>query len=200
MNVKQILPVAVMAIATLTGCEGKKEMNAGIRPENMDLTAQKGADFYQYACGGWMKANPLTDEYSRFGTFDQLAENNREQLKGLIGEIAASQHEQGSIAQKIGDLYNLAMDTEKLNADGMKPIQADLDRINAINDKAGIIQAMAELAGSAYFQFYVGADIMDSKTTFSSSIRAVSASVKRNTTWKTMKLPRRFAMAIRLTL
>ena len=45
MNVKQILPVAVMAIATLTGCEGKKEMNAGIRPENMDLTAQKGADF-----------------------------------------------------------------------------------------------------------------------------------------------------------
>ena len=153
-----------MAIATLTGCEGKKEMNAGIRPENMDLTAQKGADFYQYACGGWMKANPLTDEYSRFGTFDQLAENNREQLKGLIGEIAASQHEQGSIAQKIGDLYNLAMDTEKLNADGMKPIQADLDRINAINDKAGIIEAMAELAGSAYFQFYVGADIMDSKT------------------------------------
>lgn len=164
MNVKQILPVAVMAIATLTGCEGKKEMNAGIRPENMDLTAQKGADFYQYACGGWMKANPLTDEYSRFGTFDQLAENNREQLKGLIGEIASKQHEQGSIAQKIGDLYNLAMDTEKLNADGMKPIQADLDKINAIKDQAGIIEAMVDLTGSAYFAFYVGADIMDSKT------------------------------------
>ena len=164
MKVKQILPVAVLAIATLTGCEGKKEMNSGIRLTNMDTNTQRGADFYQYACGGWMKANPLTDEYSRFGTFDQLAENNREQLKGLIGEIAASQHEQGSIAQKIGDLYNLAMDTEKLNADGMKPIQADLDRINAINDKAGIIEAMAELAGSAYFQFYVGADIMDSKT------------------------------------
>lgn len=164
MNVKQILPVAVLAIATLTGCEGKKEMNSGIKTSNMDLTAQKGSDFYQYACGGWMAANPLTDEYSRFGTFDQLAENNREQLKGLIGEIAAGQHEQGTIAQKIGDLYNLAMDVEKLNADGMTPIQADLDKINAINDKAGIIEAMAELAGSAYFQFYVGADIMDSKT------------------------------------
>ena len=164
MNVKQILPVAVLAIATLTGCEGKKEMNSGIKTSNMDLTAQKGSDFYQYACGGWMAANPLTDEYSRFGTFDQLAENNREQLKGLIGEIAAGQHEQGTIAQKIGDLYNMAMDVEKLNADGMTPIQADLDKINAINDKAGIIEAMAELAGSAYFQFYVGADIMDSKT------------------------------------
>ena len=163
MKVKQILPVAAMAIATLTGCESKKEMNTGIRPENMDLTAQCGADFYQYACGGWMAANPLTDEYSRFGTFDQLAENNREQLKGLIAEIASKEHEQGSVAQKIGDLYNLAMDTEKLNADGMTPIQGDLDKINAIKDQAGIIETMADLLGTAYFQFYVGADIMDSK-------------------------------------
>ena len=163
MNVKQILPVAVMALATLTGCESKKEMNMGIRPENMDLTAQKGTDFYQYACGGWMAANPLTDEYSRFGSFDQLGENNREQLKGLIAEIASKEHEQGSVAQKIGDLYNLAMNTEKLNADGMKPIQADLEKINAIKDKADIIETMADLLGTAYFQFYVGADIMDSK-------------------------------------
>ena len=164
MNVKQILPVVVLAVATLTGCEGKKEMNSGIKTSNMDLTAQKGSDFYQYACGGWMAAHPLTDEYSRFGSFDMLAENNRKQLKGLIGEIAAAQHEQGTVAQKIGDLYNLAMDVEKLNADGMTPIKKDLDRINAINNKAGIIEVMAELAGSAYFQFYVGADVMDSKT------------------------------------
>ena len=110
MKVKQILPVAVLAVAALTGCEGKKEMNSGIKISNMDTTAVRGADFYQYACGGWMAANPLTNEYSRFGTFDQLAENNREQLKGLISDIAAGQHEQGSIAQKICDLYNLAMD------------------------------------------------------------------------------------------
>ena len=135
----------------------------GIRPENMALAAQKGADFYQYACGGWMAANPLTDEYSRFGTFDQLGENNREQLKGLIAEIASKEHEQGSVAQKIGDLYNLAMNTEKLNAAGKPPIQPELDKINAISDKAGIIQAMAALPGSAYFTYYVGADIMDSK-------------------------------------
>ena len=163
MKLKQILPVAVMAIATLTGCESKTKMETGIRLENMDASAQRGADFYQYACGGWMKKNPLTDEYSRFGTFDQLGEMNREQLKGLITEIASKEHEQGSVAQKIGALYNLAMNTEKLNKDGMTPIQADLDKINAISDKAGIIEAMAELAGPAYFQFYVDADIMDSK-------------------------------------
>ena len=163
MKVRQILPVAVMAIATLTGCESKKEMNSGIKLANMDTTAARGADFYQYACGGWMAAHPLGDEYSRFGTFDYLAENNREQLKGLIAEIASKENEQGSVAQKIGDLYNLAMNTEKLNAEGMTPIQAELDKINAISDKAGIIQAMADLTGSAFFQFYVGADIMDSK-------------------------------------
>ena len=96
MKVRQILPVAVMAIATLTGCESKKEMNSGIKLANMDTTAARGADFYQYACGGWMAAHPLGDEYSRFGTFDYLAENNREQLKGLIAEIASKGNEQGS--------------------------------------------------------------------------------------------------------
>ena len=162
MNMKQILPVAVFAMSALTGCVNKTEMNTGIRMENLDTTAVRGSDFYQYACGGWMAANPLTDEYSRFGSFDQLAENNREQLKGLIGDIASKEHEPGSVAQKIGDLYNLVMDLEKLNAEGMTPIKEDLDKINAITDKASIMQAMVDLQGSAYFQFYVGADIMNS--------------------------------------
>ncbi|MBQ8521059.1 MAG: M13 family peptidase, partial [Bacteroides sp.] len=165
MKVKQILPVAVLAMAALTGCENKEaKMTSGIKIENMDTTAVRGTDFYQYACGGWMAAHPLTDEYSRFGTFDQLAENNREQLKGLIAEIAAGQHAQGTVAQKIADIYNLAMDTVKLNAEGMAPIQADFDKLAAVKDAAGVLQAMVELQGSAYFQFYVGADIMDSKT------------------------------------
>ena len=164
MKVKQILPVAVLAMGALTGCVNKEaKMTSGIKLENLDTTAVRGADFYQYACGGWMAAHPLTDEYSRFGSFDMLAENNREQLKGLIAEIAQGEHAQGTVAQKIADLYNLAMDTEKLNAEGISPIQADLDKIAAIKDAAGVLEAMIDLQGSAYFQFYVGADIMDSK-------------------------------------
>ncbi|MBE6281614.1 MAG: M13 family metallopeptidase [Bacteroides sp.] len=164
MNVKQILPVAVIAMTTLAGCANKEaKMTSGIKLENLDTTAVRGANFYQYACGGWMAAHPLTDEYSRFGSFDYLAETNREQLNGLIGEIAAGQHEQGTVAQKIADLYNLAMDTVKLNAEGMAPIKADFDRLAAIKTPAEVLEAMVELQGSAYFQFYVGADIMDSK-------------------------------------
>ena len=161
--------MAVLALAVAAGCDSKKEavMTSGIDLTNLDTTAVQGADFYQYACGGWMKKHPLTNEYSRFGSFDMLAENNREQLKGLIVDIAAGQNAQGTIGQKIGDIYNLAMDSVKLNADGVTPIQADLEKIASVKDKSEIVPLMAELAHSGvfpYFSFYVGADIMDSKS------------------------------------
>ena len=169
MKAKHYLPMAVLALAVAAGCDSKKEavMTSGIDLTNLDTTAVQGADFYQYACGGWMKKHPLTNEYSRFGSFDMLAENNREQLKGLIVEIAAGQNAQGTIDQKIGDIYNLAMDSVKLNADGVTPIQADLEKIASVKDKSEIVPLMAELAHSGvfpYFSFYVGADIMDSKS------------------------------------
>lgn len=161
--------MAVLALAVAAGYDSKKEavMTSGIDLTNLDTTAVQGADFYQYACGGWMKKHPLTNEYSRFGSFDMLAENNREQLKGLIVEIAAGQNAQGTIGQKIGDIYKLAMDSVKLNADGVTPIQADLEKIASVKDKSEIVPLMAELAHSGvfpYFSFYVGADIMDSKS------------------------------------
>lgn len=161
--------MAVLALAVAAGCDSKKEavMTSGIDLTNLDTTTVQGADFYQYACGGWMKKHPLTNEYSRFGSFDMLAENNREQLKGLIVEIAAGQNAQGTIGQKIGDIYKLAMDSVKLNADGVTPIQADLEKIASVKDKSEIVPLMAELAHSGvfpYFSFYVGADIMDSKS------------------------------------
>lgn len=166
MKARNYLPLVAFGLAVLSGCNSKQEagQTSGIDLTNLDTTAVRGADFYQYACGGWMKKHPLTDEYARFGSFDMLAENNREQLKGLIAEIAAQPQQSGTVGQKIGDIYNLAMDSVKLNADGVSPIKADLEKLAAIQDKAGIVAAMAELEGSAYFAFYVGADIMDSKT------------------------------------
>lgn len=168
MKVKHYLPLMALAVMA-AGCNSKKEvpMTAGIDLANMDTTALPGTNFYQYACGGWMKAHPLTDEYSRFGSFDMLAENNREQLKGLITELAAAKNEEGSIAQKIGDLYNMAMDSVKLNADGVSPVKAELDMLAAVKDKAEISKLIAELNRKGigvYFNTYVGADIMDSKS------------------------------------
>lgn len=167
MKMKFYLPLAAFALIMTTGCNSKKEatMTAGIQLANMDTTALPGTSFYQYACGGWMKNNPLTDEYSRYGSFDQLAENNQKQLRGLIEELAGKQNEAGTVARKIGDLYNMAMDSAKLNADGIAPIQAELQYIADNAKKENMSKLMAELRRKGlgvYFQIYVGADIMNS--------------------------------------
>lgn len=156
--------VSVLALALATvACNGKKDgaLSGGIDVANLDKTVSPKTDFYQYACGGWMKTHPLTDEYGRFGSFDLLAENNRTQLHGLIKGLATQQQEPGSIGQKIGDLYNLAMDSTKLNADGMKPMKPMLDKVAAVKDRKGLTVLAAEMTRQglgAYFNLFVGAD------------------------------------------
>ena len=137
------------------------DLNAGILLANLDTTAQAGADFYQFACGGWMKNNPLPAEYSRFGSFDQLAENNRKQIQTLIEQLSAQQHEAGSVAQKVGDLYRIAMDSVKLNSDGVAPIREELAQIASLKEKGELYTLLGNLQRKgvyAYLALYVGAD------------------------------------------
>ena len=194
--------MAALALTIAAGCESKKEavMASGIDLGNLDTTVVRGADFFQYACGGWMKKHPLTDEYSRFGSFDMLAENNREQLKGLIAEIAGQENEKGTVAQKIADIYNLAMDSAKLNTEGIEPIKADLERIASVKDKEEIVPLMAELSHIGirpYFTFFVDADIMTVRVIYSNYIREVSVWVRRNIIWIPMRLQQIFVINIR---
>ena len=163
---KLILPLIGLMLMTVA-CNSKKDtQKSGVDVTNLDASVSPKVDFYQYACGGWMKKFPLTGEYSRFGSFDKLAEDNREQLRHLIEDIAAKPNAaQGSIEQKIGDLYNMAMNADKLNQDGYAPIQADLDRIASVKDKQELSTLIPELlldGASAYFGVYVDADPMNS--------------------------------------
>ena len=164
MNKKNYLTVAAMTLAVLSSCGGQKEVKntSGINLANMDTTVSAGQDFFRYACGGWNDAHPLTAEYSRYGTFDQLAENNQKQLRELIEGLAAQQNEQGTTAQKVGDLYNMAMDSVTLNEQGYAPIKPMLEKIAALTDKKQIIPMSVEMRRSqgigTYFNFYVYAD------------------------------------------
>jgi putative endopeptidase len=148
----------------ITSCNNTK-LSSGIDLSNLDTTVAPGNSFYQYACGGWMENHPLSAEYSRFGSFDMLAENNRKQLRELIEEIASKEAEEGSIEQKIADLYNLALDSAKLNADGYKPVEESLQKIASISSIEDLSTVLPELFMSGvhpYFSVYVDADAMNS--------------------------------------
>ena len=93
MKIMKYFPVLAFCLMA-AGCGSKKGVvsEGGVDFSNLDKTALPGTDFYQYACGGWMKNHPLTDEYARFGSFDMLAENNRKQVRELIEELSKSKH------------------------------------------------------------------------------------------------------------
>jgi putative endopeptidase len=157
-----------------TNTANGQTLNNGISMANLDKTAKPGTDFYQFACGGWMKQHPLTAEYARFGSFDMLAENNKEQLKGLILKLAENKNNvPGSLAQKIGDIYNMAMDSARLNKEGAAPLKADLAKVSSITTRRQIYGILGEMfhTSAPFFNFYVSADDKDSKSNLLSFVQ-----------------------------
>ena len=145
-----------------TACTNKQQQTTGIDLANLDTTAVPQNDFYQFACGGWMANNPLTPEYARFGSFDKLGLTNLEQVNGLIQDIAKDKHPQGDIAQKIGDLYNLAMDTARRDREGIAPVQHTLDEIAAITSREELSKHLGAAMDYQLWAMYVDADAMNS--------------------------------------
>lgn len=163
MKISYFLPLAAFCLMTESCSTGKKQarLAAGIQLANLDTTALPGTDFYQYACGGWMKNNPIPAEYSQYGSFTVLAENNRQQIRKLIDEMAAAPHRPGSVEQKIGDLYKIVMDSVKLNREGIEPIRAELTRLSALKDRKELYPLLGEMQRKgvvSYNYLYVGTD------------------------------------------
>lgn len=149
----------------MSSCNNSPKLESGIDKANLDTSVKPTDDFYEYACGGWMKSNPLSAEYSRFGTFDKLREDNQKQIKELIEELAKQEQAAGSIAQKIGTMYNMGMDSTKLNADGFSPIKAELEAIAAVATPKQLEEKIAQLhkAGvNPFFGLFGEADFMNS--------------------------------------
>ena len=159
------LPVTVLLMAVVSCGGNQSGQTSGLHLDNLDTTVAPGADFYRYACGGWMENNPLGDQYARFGSFDQLAETNTERINGLIEDIASRKGVKGDEA-KVGMLYNIAMDSVKLNADGMAPIASYLQRIDAVTDNAGLQQLVAVMMREAFDPyFFVFASVDEKNST-----------------------------------
>lgn len=155
MNLKQILFTGVVASFILTGCTKKK------------VTPEPQEDFYAFVNTEWMEANPLKPEYGRYGTFDVLRDSAQNIVRRIITSMSSGDIQPGTDAYKAALLYNMAMDSAKLNADGAAPIQQDLEKINALSSKEDLVAYLAEAnlhGDNPFFSDYVYADNEDSNT------------------------------------
>ena len=162
-----ILATALMMTACATTVEKQAEVPA-IDINNFDEAIDKKADFYQWATGGWQKNNPLKPEFSRYGSFDVLRENNEVRINELFSEMTEAKAEVGTIEQKISDLYKMGLDEERLNAEGAEPIREALNAILATADREALVASIPQLHTDGigvFFAAYPAADLADSNMT-----------------------------------
>ena len=159
---KKMIFFLAAAGAVLASCGTKPAKVAGINYDYMDTTVRPGDDFAKYATGHWIDFNPQPKEYPSWGTIYKVRDDNTATLATLIQDIAGQKNKQGTIAQKIGDLYNMAMDSARLNTEGAAPLKAHLAEIEALDSREALLKYCAKEHDNLLFGMYVGADEKDS--------------------------------------
>lgn len=164
-----LLKQSMLLMATtviMFSCTGSKKEHVGIDPANLDLSVKPGDNFYQYANGGWIKKYPLPPEYSRYGSFDKLQEDNDKMVHDLVLNLSKETNQSGSIEQKIGDFFASGMDSSAIEKEGINPIKPELDKINSASSVKDIQQLIAHLQSigmDPLFSFYGEADSKNSE-------------------------------------
>ena len=153
---KHFLTMMALITISLTAV-AQEPLQSGLDRTNFDTTVRPGDDFYEYACGGWAKKNPLPAAYSRYGSFDQLQESNDKRINGILSELLNNSYEEGTIEQKLSDLYKLAMDSVRRNQEGVAPVMPLIKRLEAAKTNKQLLAIQLELApyGEQEF-FYAG--------------------------------------------
>ena len=155
---KKLLTMMVSATMAITA---SAQLRSGISLNDLDTSVRPADDFYQYACGGWMKNNPLPAAYSRYGSFDRLAEDNNKRINGILKELLENSYPKGSVEQKLSDLYKLAMDSARREKDGLAPVMPLLKKLDAAKNKEQLFKIQLEMAPygeEEFFNSYIGAD------------------------------------------
>ena len=155
---KKVLTMMVFAMMTVTA---SAQLKSGINMNDLDKSVRPADDFYEYACGGWMKANPLPAAYSRYGSFDRLGEDNNKRINGILKELQENSYPAGTVEQKLSDLYKLAMDSARREKDGLTPVMPLIQRMEAAKTKEQLFAIQLEMmpyGDAELFVAYIGAD------------------------------------------
>ena len=159
MKMKRIIPM--MAFASISMTALAQGLGSGLDLTNLDNSVRPQDDFFQYACGGWMKKNPLPAAYSRYGSFDVLGEENNKRINGILKELLENSYTKGTVEQKLSDLYKLAMDENRRNAEGVKPVMPIINKMEKAKKVADLFKIQLSLTpygDSEFFGAYLGAD------------------------------------------
>ncbi len=153
------------AILISSCTSSKTDPVLGFDLSNLDTTISPATDFYMYTNGGWLKNNPMPAEYSRYGAFDKLGEENDKQMRELVENLAKQQHKAGSIAQKIGDFVAVGMDTTRIEKEGVSPLKPEFEKIRkatSITDIQSLIAYYHSMDINPLFSFYGESDSKNS--------------------------------------
>ena len=157
---KLLMTLALLTVLGLTSCSYKDDIpvepekqSTGIDMKNLDPSVRPADDFYQYANGGWMKSHPLPAAYARYGTFEQLVEENSTRIKGILDDLQGSSFDAGTTEQKLCELYGLAMDNDRRNRDGVKPLMSIIQQLEQATTSEELFQIHLQLAPQGYSGF-----------------------------------------------
>ena len=155
MKLRTMMTTVLIASATMGA--SAQELKSGLVMTNLDTNVRPQDDFYEYACGGWMKNNPLPAAYSRYGSFDRLQEDNDKRINGILDELRKGTYANGTIEQKLSDFYKLAMDQKRRNKEGVKPVMPIINKIEAAKTKEELFEIQKDLMRYGDQQFmYMG--------------------------------------------